>query len=164
MIKTFDCFMQIENKPEFKRALQVALESEEDVEVVFEDSHSLWFDHVAKIVLIRSLKKSSIFSKIIPAVLTYSVVENIINGTLNDIKENDIYYVHGGPKDCPPDLKNKKMMSVKDILIIRKEYPHAICITAFPQYGEHYYKVSLQNGKTIKVCVMDGGAITVPED
>ena len=55
-------------------------------------------------------------------------------------------------------------MSVKDILIIRKEYPHATCITAFPQYGEHYYKVSFQNGKTNKVCVMDGGAITVPED
>ena len=54
-------------------------------------------------------------------------------------------------------------MNDEDIKIIKKEFPHALSIKEYPNYGEHYYLITFDKHK-IKALVDDGIVIVVPEN
>jgi len=94
MIKTFDCFMLADRNPEFKIALENALGSGRDEELYFQDTHRLIFDSNSKTVVVKPYADDSPYAcKIIPAKISYSAVEKMLSGKLDDFVEENIQYI-----------------------------------------------------------------------
>ena len=94
MIKTFDCFMLADRNPEFKIALENALGSGRDEELYFQDTHRLIFDSNSKTVVVKPCADDSPYAcKIVPAKISYSAVEKMLSGKLDDFVEENIQYI-----------------------------------------------------------------------
>jgi len=94
MEMTYDWLIHARNSPELKQKIKDIINSCQNAELTYKDTHRITFDTASKSVIVRPFSETSNFHyKIFNTKITYRAVLKFIDGNFEDILPSDIIWL-----------------------------------------------------------------------